>query len=358
MWYLLPGCQSKSSISLLLYSMEKFLNWDRWGLFNENNHYNFKLFIADEIIGVKRNFLYTKGDQLNFTPKTELISKLNISKSQHDSDFILVPHHWIDIRKNENYKKYLVSLSKRTPLLLENSGDISPKCDLPNTLQLRSFLHPKESDQKKIILPYPAKHQKFDLRDWRPIPQISFVGFVPKMSLGSLTSKSHSFVHSPLKSSVYLNRKLAVKKLKKLKNEFKIVCTERATFTLLPGNPNLNMHIKEYQENLSQSDYILCPRGFGNVSIRFYETLSSGATPLLIDSGTKLPELIDSNFWQSNILVLKLFSDWAKIIWKDWEHLGKSDNYMNRQLRNEKVFSSELYLQKYAEKIFSDYILS
>jgi hypothetical protein len=118
------------------------------------------------------------------------------------------------------------------------------------------------------------------------------------------------------------------------------------------------MHIKEYQENLSQSDYILCPRGFGNVSIRFYETLSSGATPLLIDSGTKLPELIDSNFWQSNILVLKLFSDWAKIIWKDWEHLGKSDNYMNRQLRNEKVFSSELYLQKYAEKIFSGYILS
>ena len=338
--------------------MDKFLTWERWGLFNKNNHYNFKVFIADEIIGVKRNFLYTEEDQLNFTSKAKLISKLNISKSQHDSDFILVPHHWIAIRKNENYKKYLLSLSKTTPLLLENSGDISPKCDLPNTLQFRSFLHPKESDYRKIILPYRAKHQKFNLRDWRPIPQISFIGFVPKMSLGSLTSKSHSFIHSPFKSSVYLNRKLAVKKLKKLKNEFKIVCTERATFTLLPDNPNFNIHIKEYQENLSQTDYVLCPRGFGNVSIRFYETLSSGATPLLIDSGTKLPELVDNNFWESNILVLKLFSDWAKIIWNDWEHLSKSDNYMNRQLSNEQVFSSELYLQKYAEKIFINYMLS
>jgi hypothetical protein len=177
------------------------------------------------------------------------------------------------------------------------------------------------------------------------------------MSLGSLTSKSWSFVNSPVKSSVYLNRKLAVSKLKRLKHEFRIVCTERNTFTLLPDNQNLNLHIREYQENLSQSDYILCPRGFGNVSIRFYETLSSGATPILIESGAKLPELTDDNFWQSNMLVVKLFSDWTKVIWKDWEYMSKGDNYLNRQLRNEQIFSSELYIQKYAEKIFVDYLL-
>lgn len=143
---------------------------------------------------------------------------------------------------------------------------------------IKNLLHPNELSHRKIIFPYPAKHQNFKIRTWKPIPQISFIGFVPKMSLGSLTSKSWSFLHSPVRSSVYLNRKLAVKKLKRLKHEFEIVCTERSTFTLLPGNQNSNL-IQEYQENLSQSDYILCPRGFGNVSIRFYETLSSGATP-------------------------------------------------------------------------------
>jgi hypothetical protein len=77
----------------------------------------------------------------------------------------------------------------------------------------------------------------------------------------------------------------------------------------------------------------------------------------LIESGTKLPELNDNNFWHSNILVLNLFSDWANKIKEDWEYLGKGDNYLNRQLRNEQVFSSELYLQKYIEKIFTDYLL-
>ena len=336
--------------------MSKLLTWECWGLFNRNSQYNFKLFVADEIPSVKKNFFSSADKQLDFKPTFDLISQLNISKSILDSDFVLVPHDWIYIKNNSSYKKYLISLSKSAPLLLANSGDISPSCSLPNTLQLRTFLHPNELSHRKIIFPYPAKHQNFKIRTWKPIPQISFIGFVPKMSLGSLTSKSRSFLHSPVKSSVYLNRKLAVKKLKRLKHEFEIVCTERSTFTLLPGNQNSNL-IQEYQENLSQSDYILCPRGFGNVSIRFYETLSSGATPLLIESGTKLPELNDNNFWHSNILLLKLFSNWTEKIWQDWEYLGKGDNYLSRQLRNEQVFSSELYIQKYAEKMFADYLL-
>jgi hypothetical protein len=33
---------------------------------------------------------------------------------------------------------------------------------------------------------------------------------------------------------------------------------------------------REYVENMFGSDYVLCTRGSGNFSIRFYETLSSG----------------------------------------------------------------------------------
>jgi hypothetical protein len=337
--------------------MDGLLKWDTWNLFNRNKLYNFKIFIADEIANLKHNFFYDDPSNHLFKPKIDIIAKLNTTKSIFESDFILVPHPWISIKDNILYRKYLTRLSENTPLLMFNTDDLSPKCDLPNTLQIRTFLHPRENPYRKIILPYPAKQQNFKIRTWKQIPQISFIGLVPKLTLGSLTSKSRSFVHSPLRSSVYLNRNLATKKLERLKNEFKVVCTKRTTFTLLPDNQRLNRNIQEYQENLSESDYILCPRGFGNVSIRFYETLSSGATPLLIESGTKLPEINNNNFWHSNILVLRLFSDWAKIISKDWNYLGKSDNYLDRQLRNSQVFSSELFIQKYAEKIFIDYLL-
>lgn len=45
----------------------------------------------------------------------------------------------------------------------------------------------------------------------------------------------------------------------------------------------------EYVENLFASDYVLCTRGSGNYSIRFYETLSSGRIPVFVDTDCVLP---------------------------------------------------------------------
>jgi len=44
-----------------------------------------------------------------------------------------------------------------------------------------------------------------------------------------------------------------------------------------------------YVQNMKSSDYILCVRGAGNFSIRFYETLSLGRIPVYIDTGAPLP---------------------------------------------------------------------
>lgn len=46
---------------------------------------------------------------------------------------------------------------------------------------------------------------------------------------------------------------------------------------------------REYVENMFGSDYILCARGHGNYSIRFYETLSCGRIPIFINTDCVLP---------------------------------------------------------------------
>jgi hypothetical protein len=46
---------------------------------------------------------------------------------------------------------------------------------------------------------------------------------------------------------------------------------------------------EEFVGNMFESDYILCARGAGNFSYRFYETLSAGRIPLLIDTDCALP---------------------------------------------------------------------
>lgn len=45
----------------------------------------------------------------------------------------------------------------------------------------------------------------------------------------------------------------------------------------------------EYLANLVESDYVLCARGGGNFSYRFFETLAAGRIPLFVDTNCSLP---------------------------------------------------------------------
>lgn len=47
--------------------------------------------------------------------------------------------------------------------------------------------------------------------------------------------------------------------------------------------------IDEYVKNTLACDYVVCPRGVGNYSFRFYDTLALGRVPILIDTDTSLP---------------------------------------------------------------------
>ena len=333
-----------------------FLDWGNWGLYNHNKNYNYKVFFAKEVKNAKMNLFYFNPQTPMIKRYLNLVSRLNKTESVSEADYVFVPHLWSSIKNNREYTDYLNKLSKKTPLLISNTDDTSPYCNLPNTLEFRTFLHPRESKYRKVIVPYPSKTKQFKIRSWKPIPTISFIGYVPKLSFGSLTSMSLSFLHSPIKSSVYLNRKISTRKLKNLSNDLNVVCIERHIFTPLNTNKNFSAHSAEYEKNLLESDYILCPRGFANTSIRFFEALSAGATPILIDSGTNLPDLIDSAFWENNIISVNLFGNWLSQIKKDWEYLSKSNNYLSRQSYNRQTFCNELDLHKFSEKIFSSYL--
>jgi hypothetical protein len=237
-----------------------------------------------------------------------------------------------------------------------NSGDISPKLNLANSLEFRTFLHPWENLNRKIIIPYGVKDRHFTVRKWKPIPTISFVGYVPKLSFGSLFGKNLYGILDPIKSSVYLNRKLSTSKLQNLESIFKVEIIMRSEFTAYKSNPNLKLHNDEFQESLNRSDYVLCPRGSGNSSIRFYEVLSSGATPILIDSGSELPVVSDDKFWFSSIIKTSLFGNWENQIFADWLYLEQNNNYVNRQTQNREIFMKELNIKSYLSNIFEKYL--
>lgn len=81
-----------------------------------------------------------------------------------------------------------------------------------------------------------------------------------------------------------------------------------------------NQHIKElnhrkFIENMFNSDYILCARGAGNYSFRFYETLSAGRIPIFINTDCVLP--------------LDDIIDWKKhCVWVDEQDINKIDQIL------------------------------
>ena len=337
-------------------SIENHLEWDKWKLFNRNEKYNYKIFIAKELPGIPKNELFPRSSPHPTLPDVKLISKLRLTSDTGDTDYILVPHVWRDIKNNKGYLVYLKDLSSQTPLLIVNSGDVSSKCILENVIELRMFLHPWEKIDRKIVLPYPVKEKDFVIRKWKPIPRISFMGYVPRLGPGSLFGENFQGLTKPIKSSAYINRKISALKLNKLSSKFDVQIQKRSAFTAYASNPFLNLHVSEFNTELTKSDYILCPRGSGNTSIRFYETLSSGATPILIDSGGINPEIGDNDFWTKNIINVKLFEKWSHYISKDWSFLGKGQNYEYRQLQNNTVFLNHLKFEVFLEKLFKRYL--
>lgn len=55
------------------------------------------------------------------------------------------------------------------------------------------------------------------------------------------------------------------------------------------GRPNCPKLIERFFLNVNNSEFHLCPRGGGNFSMRFYQAISSGRIPVLLDTDIALP---------------------------------------------------------------------
>ena len=315
-----------------------------------------KIYVSDSLTDVKRIDLFPKAVVPPRGIQSYFYQKLATTKHFEEANLILVPHEWQDIRKNREYLGYIKEISKEIPTLIFNTGDVSPPVSLKNITQIRTFLHPGESDQGKIVIPYPVLSREFKIREWDTIPKVGFMGQLPRISPGSLISRPKPSIRYPIKSSSYLSRRLALAKLRKLGPTVNVDLVIRPSFTAHHKNRNLISHSEEFQNQLFDCDYILCPRGYGNTSIRFYEALSAGKTPILVESEGGMPRLIEGREWGNHILSVDLKSKWQDIILQDWKTLSNGDSYLNRQLSNLDLFNSVIDFDSYMMHLFSDFI--
>lgn len=86
---------------------------------------------------------------------------------------------------------------------------------------------------------------------------------------------------------------------------------------------------KQFYDNILESHYVLCVRGAGNFSVRFYETLMMGRIPLYVHTDGFLP-LSDEIDWKSHVV-------WVD--YKDRHHISEILLDFHKQLNQDDLLA-------------------
>ncbi len=155
------------------------------------------------------------------------------------------------------------------------------------------------------------------IRGWSPVPVVSFVGQTTSAALASaLRARRHGPIAvEPVDSDRNQGARATAISLGSPMNVGLVVrqraiaglrsspaihasIIERDRFFAEFAPEEKSEHLAEFQENMVNSDYVLCVRGAGNFSYRLYETLAAGRIPVIVDTAMLLP-FADRIDWSS-----------------------------------------------------------
>ena len=117
---------------------------------------------------------------------------------------------------------------------------------------------------------------------------------------------------------------------------------------------NLEKTTKEYFDNIFGSDYVLCVRGAGNFSVRFYETLMFGKIPIFLNTDCLLP-FEDKINWKNHVVWIE-WKDRKKIatLVADFHKEISNENFMEMQLNNRKLWKETLSINGMLQILAND----
>ncbi len=113
---------------------------------------------------------------------------------------------------------------------------------------------------------------------------------------------------------------------------------------------------KEYRENLLQSDYALVIKGDGNYSYRFYEALSLGRIPVLLDTDCVLP--LSDRIHYDEFIVRIPYCDLCRMDRMIADHYAKisAQDFAVMQRKAREAFEKYLRVDRFLEYVITHII--
>ena len=272
-----------------------------------------------------------------------------------DADAIFLPHnYWILKRK---YPEQLAEIVRdaetlQKPIVIDAYGDSDADIPIRNAVILRTSRYRHQLKPHEVIIPaYTNDLQDIAFaspREKSPMPIVGFAGWSEASRNARMKAvffrvlslmQPHYACHIP--GVVFRQQSLAVlASSPQIATNFLSRKSYSGHTKTLQGDPQTLR--AEFVKNIVASDYTLNVKGNGNYSQRFYETLSLGRIPLLLDTACMLPleSLID---YQECCVIVN---------YRDLARLGEILTEFHRRIPPMQF----LKMQQDARKIFATYL--
>ncbi|MDD5102915.1 MAG: exostosin family protein [Candidatus Peribacteraceae bacterium] len=224
------------------------------------------------------------------------------------ADIHLLPHNYPLIAGNADYLRACQETAARhgKRIVVFWNGDGTGPVALDHAVVFRTSQYASKLRRNEHIMPAYAEDLKgrglFVREKTAALPVVGFCGWAQyknaKNAIGSFLQalpheayalltgypQSQSFI-----KGLWLRRRVlaSLSRSKRIRTNFLLRSSHSAhakTIRLDPAQAR-----REYIENLLASDFALCVRGDGNYSLRFYEALSLGRVPILLNTDVRLP---------------------------------------------------------------------
>lgn len=226
----------------------------------------------------------------------------NIQKA----DFVVIPHsvrRVSPILKGHIEETIALAAQYHKEVIVFVRGDLSHDVHIENVIVFKPSIYKHDKRAKEVIFASLARDLSLEtpiaLRHKSGKPSVSFCGYAGfpflKTRLKYLAKNAWLDFTSVIlqqpelrayKRGIYFRRASLAQLASDSRIDTRFII--RRAFFHQAGLDPIHMR-QEYLKNMSDADFVLCPKGDGNYSMRFYEALSLGKIPILIDTDMILP---------------------------------------------------------------------
>jgi len=291
------------------------------------------------------------------------------------ADVHLLPHNYPLVSRNVEYLRRCRETAARhgKKIVVFWNGDGTGPVALDHAVVFRTSQYESKLRPNEHIMPAYAEDLKgkgLFVRDKTDTPPVigfcgwaqyknaknavgSFLQALPHEAYALLTGypQSQSFI-----KGLWLRRRVlaSLSRSRRIRTNFLLRSSHSAHAKTIRMDPAQAR--REYIDNMLASDFVLCIRGDGNYSLRFYEALSLGRVPILLNTDVRLP--LEDVVEYSGFVLQMHIADMLRIdeiVAKFWEQ-QTDQSWFGMQLKARDAFEKYLsivpYLRFVIERFF------